>query len=306
VCVLGVTLASGQTGPAAPAPKPQMAEEVFKNIPALKGIPVDEFMDTMGMFAAALSMNCIDCHTEDSSGKWENFAKETTIKQTARRMILMVNNLNRNKQGLVDLLDTTADHSKARVNFNGVDVSFSARLPRGGTVFGGWSGGKLVHVTCANLSDPNTFRNCDQSQLDIPYRHSFKLAGSFPLPLGLNVGTSMVSNSGSLLGSAVTDQSLPTTWVVPSNLFPGGRTQSVTVRLDVPGSQWLERWNQLDVNIQREFRVGRVQFEPGVDVYNVFNSNPVLTQNQNFGSALGQPQRVLQGRLMRLTTQINF
>jgi len=93
VCVLGVALASGQTGP---APKPQMAEEVFKNIPALKGIPVDEFMDTMGMFAAALSMNCIDCHTEDSSGKWENFAKDTTIKQTARRMILMVNNLNRN------------------------------------------------------------------------------------------------------------------------------------------------------------------------------------------------------------------
>src|SRR5688572_23428061 len=86
VCVLGVALAGGQT-----APKPQMAEEVFKNIPALKGIPVDEFMDTMGMFAAALSMNCIDCHTEDSSAKWENFAKETTVKQTARRMILMVN-----------------------------------------------------------------------------------------------------------------------------------------------------------------------------------------------------------------------
>ena len=93
VCVLSVALASGQT---APAPKPQMAEEVFKNIPALKGIPVDEFMDTMGMFAAALSMNCIDCHTDDSSAKWENFAKETTIKQTARRMILMVNALNRN------------------------------------------------------------------------------------------------------------------------------------------------------------------------------------------------------------------
>jgi hypothetical protein len=176
----------------------------------------------------------------------------------------------------------------------------------------------LVHVTCANFtsnatpeyfrraSDPNTLRNCDQSQLGIPFRHGFKLAGSYPLPLGLMVGTSMVSIPGSLLGSAVTDQSLPTTWAVPANLFPGGRTQSVVVRLDVPGSQWLERWNQVDVNIRRVFRVGRVQFEPGVDVYNVFNSNPVLTENQNFGSALGQPQRVLQGRLMRLTTKIDF
>jgi hypothetical protein len=220
--------------------------------------------------------------------------------------IMTIYNLNPAKQGLVDLLDTTADHSKARVNFNGFDVNFSARLPKGGNLFGGWSGGKLVYVTCANLSDPNTLRNCDQSQLDIPYRHSFKLAGTYPLPLGLMFGTSMASSPGSLLGSAVTDPSLPTLWTVPANLFPGGRTQSVTVRLDVPGSQYLERWNQVDVNIKRVFKVGRVQFEPGVDVYNIFNSNVVLTQNQSFGSSLGQPQRILQGRLMRLTAQIDF
>ena len=35
-----------------------MAEEVFKNIQVLKGIPVDEFMGTMGFFSAALGMNC--------------------------------------------------------------------------------------------------------------------------------------------------------------------------------------------------------------------------------------------------------
>jgi hypothetical protein len=227
-------------------------------------------------------------------------------------------NLNPAKQGQVDLLDTTADSSKAGLHFNGFDVNFSARLPRGGTVFGGWSAGKLVHVQCAYVlyngipeqfqfaSDPNTLHNCDQSQLDIPYRHGFKLAGSYPLPLGLMAGFSMVSLPGSLLGSAVADQSLPTTWNVPANLFPGGRTQTVVVRLDEPGSQWLERWNQADVNLRRVFRVGRAQFEPGVDVYNVFNTNPVLTVNQSFGSALGTPMRVLQGRLMRLTAQINF
>ena len=44
-------------------------------------------------------------------------------------------------------------------------------------------------------------------------------------------------------------------------------------------------------------------FEPGVDVYNVFNTNPVLTENQEFGSSLGTPMRILQGRLMRLTAR---
>jgi len=38
-------------GQAPSTPRPPMAEEVFKNIQVLKGIPVDEFMGTMGIFA---------------------------------------------------------------------------------------------------------------------------------------------------------------------------------------------------------------------------------------------------------------
>lgn len=94
VCLLSVVLAGGQAGTAAQAPRPQMAEEVFKNVQILKGIPVDEFMDTMGMFAAALSLNCVDCHTNESVGTWDHFADETPIKRTARRMISMVNTIN--------------------------------------------------------------------------------------------------------------------------------------------------------------------------------------------------------------------
>lgn len=94
VCLLAYASVSGQ---AAPEPKPQMAEQAFKNIQVLKGIPVDEFMDTMGMFSAALSLNCVDCHAAgaDSSGTWDTFADETPLKQTTRRMVVMVNALNR-------------------------------------------------------------------------------------------------------------------------------------------------------------------------------------------------------------------
>jgi hypothetical protein len=76
-----------------------MAEEVFKNVPVLKGIPVDEFMDTMGMFSAATNMNCTDCHTEESGSSWERYADDTDLKRTARRMVLMVNTINRNNFG---------------------------------------------------------------------------------------------------------------------------------------------------------------------------------------------------------------
>jgi photosynthetic reaction center cytochrome c subunit len=75
--------------------KPLMAEDVFKNVQVLKGIPVDEFMDTMGFFAASLALNCIDCHISESSGDWARYADDTPLKRVSRRMVLMVNALNK-------------------------------------------------------------------------------------------------------------------------------------------------------------------------------------------------------------------
>jgi photosynthetic reaction center cytochrome c subunit len=88
----GVALASGQ---AVQQPRPQVSEDVFKNVQILKGIPVDEFMDTMGMFAASLSFNCVDCHTLQSVGSWDHFADDTPLKVTTRKMMLMVNAINK-------------------------------------------------------------------------------------------------------------------------------------------------------------------------------------------------------------------
>lgn len=78
-----------------PLQRVPLAEEVFKNVPILRGMPVDEFMDTMGMFAAATGLNCTDCHTADTNDSWENFAADTPLKLMARRMIVMVDTLNK-------------------------------------------------------------------------------------------------------------------------------------------------------------------------------------------------------------------
>ena len=69
VCLVGTALAYGQARPAGQAgeQKPLLAEDAFKNIQVLRGIPAKEFMETMGFFAASLSLNCTDCHG-DASG----------------------------------------------------------------------------------------------------------------------------------------------------------------------------------------------------------------------------------------------
>jgi photosynthetic reaction center cytochrome c subunit len=83
----------------APAERPQLAEEVFRNVQVLKGIPVKEFMGTMGMFSASLGLNCTDCHVEESGGSWARYADETELKRTTRRMVAMVNSLNQSMFG---------------------------------------------------------------------------------------------------------------------------------------------------------------------------------------------------------------
>jgi len=96
LCLLSSALAAGQAAPA----KQLLSEQAFKNVTVLKGIPVDEFMNTMGFIAAATNYNCIDCHVEPKvEGDWSTYAQDTPRKATARKMILMVQDINRTNFG---------------------------------------------------------------------------------------------------------------------------------------------------------------------------------------------------------------
>jgi hypothetical protein len=103
--VVWVVVLSGasQTEPprsgAASTAAPRMAEEAFKNIQVLKGIPVDQFMATMGFFSASLGLNCTDCHSDESGGNWEKYADDTPLKRAARRMVTMTQQLNETNFG---------------------------------------------------------------------------------------------------------------------------------------------------------------------------------------------------------------
>jgi outer membrane lipoprotein-sorting protein len=94
--MLSIPSADGQAAPA----RQVMSEQAFKNVTVLKGIPLDEFMDTMGFISASTNYNCIDCHVEPKvEGDWSTYAEETPRKATARRMILMVQEINRTNFG---------------------------------------------------------------------------------------------------------------------------------------------------------------------------------------------------------------
>jgi photosynthetic reaction center cytochrome c subunit len=98
--LLSISIAYGQVEPrsaprATTGTKPLMAEEVFKNVQVLKGISVKEFLETMGFFAASTPYGCGACHGYTTGGSWESYAEDTPMKKTTRKMIRMMDAINR-------------------------------------------------------------------------------------------------------------------------------------------------------------------------------------------------------------------
>ena len=85
-----ITLAGQNAAPPATADAGKTAEQVFKNIQALKGTPADDLLPAMQFIANSLGVQCEFCHVRDANEKDDK--KE---KQTARKMIEMQMAINR-------------------------------------------------------------------------------------------------------------------------------------------------------------------------------------------------------------------
>ncbi|HZM92677.1 MAG TPA: hypothetical protein VFB92_04620 [Vicinamibacterales bacterium] len=89
-------------------------------------------------------------------------------------------------------------------------------------------------------------------------------------------------------------------------ILPQLTQASVTVRLNEPGSEYIDRLNQLDLTIARNFRSGRVVIRPELAMFNALNAAPVLTQTTIYGPNLGQITSILNARLLRLGMTVRF
>jgi photosynthetic reaction center cytochrome c subunit len=94
---LSLLLAIAGAGAQSPAPNapatpagPKLAEEEFKNIQALKGIPADQVIPSMQFIAASLGVECEYCHVAHANEK-----DDKKPKVTARKMINMMMAINK-------------------------------------------------------------------------------------------------------------------------------------------------------------------------------------------------------------------
>jgi hypothetical protein len=93
ICLYGTT-AAVQAQQRAAGEQAEMAENVYKNIQVLRGIPADQFLETMGMMAASTGLNCTHCHGGYDYTVDTYAGDNIDLKLTARRMIVIMNTIN--------------------------------------------------------------------------------------------------------------------------------------------------------------------------------------------------------------------
>ena len=208
---------------------------------------------------------------------------------------ITIDNLDPAKLGDVNILDTTSDQNSR--TYNGMEASFDARLFGKLTTFGGVTVGRTVSVTCDVRDDPNRLRYCDQTEFDMPFQAQYKLSGSYLLPFGFQAGGVLASYPGIELG---------VNYLVNRSIVRNLTQSQISVPLIAPGSKYGDRLTQLDLRVARTLRIRGVQIQAAVDMFNALNSSAVFNEVQTYGSSLGRPTDVIQGRLFRFGAQMKF
>ena len=213
---------------------------------------------------------------------------------------------------LKDIVHVNSDVN--RNYYNGLELSLQARLPNGGTLFGGWTMHQHVQDTCGLTQNPNgvsqadmidrnrtTLRGgrfCDQSAIGIPFRNDFKLFGAYPLPADFEFSGSIQAYSGN---------EREMRWTITDAYYPGGNlTDNQGVQMFAPGTHYFGYWTQVDFAIRRLFRVGNWEYSAQLDIYNALNASAIIDEADSYGSGYATPTRLLQGRLARLAFQVKW
>ena len=86
---------------------------------------------------------------------------------------------------------------------------------------------------------------------------------------------------------------------MPTGIF--GQT-SMTINLDSQRATFVERITQLDLKVSRTFRVGRVSVLPVLEVFNVNNSDAIISyvSRNALSAAYLAPNSIMQGRIYGL------
>jgi hypothetical protein len=215
-----------------------------------------------------------------------------------------------------------------RVYDHGFDLTMRGRLPNNGFIQGGVSFNQSVSDTCYSelLGDPTAIVSpiTNQKACDTvaPFKPDVKLVGSYNLPWDLRVSatyqhvTGPIQTANWTFTQAVANANGWSISTTPGSSASAIANANTTINLLSAAFVYDKPLNQLDIRTARSFRFGRYRVEVQADLYNVFNSNWVFTENGTYGTSTGaglapnsqwlRPTNVLTNRMFKMGAQIDF
>jgi hypothetical protein len=223
-----------------------------------------------------------------------------------------------------------SNYGEQTAHWNGFDVGINIRPRNGLTIQGGLSTGRMETDNCAvinTLPDGQSFRifgagnapgagGNEVVALTAPYCHQKdnfltdgKVIGTYNIPkIDVTISGLWYSRPGPVI---LANKVFLNSEVAPSlgrNL--SANAQTITLNLVRPGSTFGDRRNQLDIRFTKMFRVDRTRIGANFELYNAFNANAVLTENNTYRDASINgwriPTSIQPPRFIKLSVQLDF
>jgi hypothetical protein len=207
--------------------------------------------------------------------------------------------------------------------WDGIWVSASGRLPRNIAIGGGVDVGRQVDDHCFTVDVPNqpydvtgtggatTWNGFVSSGpgfcrvvTDCKNNLDFRLNGTIPVKGGFNGSFILRNTVGATENASLT--------VTAANItFKNGRAASTltgpqVINLIVPNSLFGDRFNQLDLSVNKSLNVGFGRLRLAFDLYNALNANSIQNVTTTYGPTWLRPTTFLDPRLARVTASLTF
>jgi outer membrane receptor protein involved in Fe transport len=144
-----------------------------------------------------------------------------------------------------------------------------------------------------------------------PFQTQVKLSGVFPLPWNLVTSATYQTivypqDFYGTFGGILATRSFTSAEIAPS-LGRQLSTGASTALQMIPASDlYGDRMHQIDWRLTRNFNLWGGRIQPQLDIYNLFNDNPVLALNNTYGPLWQQPTQILLGRVIKFGVQASF
>jgi carboxypeptidase family protein len=219
-----------------------------------------------------------------------------------------------------NVVKPASDFGKQLSHWNGVDFSIDTRLQNGVLLQGGISTGKTMNDNCdlvdelpevlsggaptgvllVGFAPPGGLTPAGFCHQETPFLTQYKAVAAYTLPYGVRIAGTYGNTPGPVIAA-----NQIYTGVLPSLGRPFFAGQA-TVNVVEPGTMYGDRLNQIDLRFSKLLRMGTGRLDLNVDLYNAFNSDAILTQQNAYGATWQNALTVIQPRFVKFSARWDF